>query len=621
MPRKAITSLTKKKAKVKLDRAIKRGEVERPPKTRPSKHKHRRRPPGASDVAVESARKLQSKFNTLRLPPEFLEMTKDLSAKLPLPRPIPFTPMPVYESDLSCPVRPKWKYTMSKTEVEKNEEGVFRKWLTQTDDAVEQWQNQTAYHRDLTESADEPPPPPPEPTTMPRSTTIFERNIEVWRQLWRVTEISQLLLVLLDSRAPLLHFPPSLQDYLSDKRVILVLTKVDISGPERAEAWTRYLNVHYPGYRVVQVESYVEKEVGALHQGQRHHQPHIPEEFRRRLVDAIREEHAALLEPPENVKSNPKKLEHWKPGVKKDIDWESVMRAEGDKVGTAVGGPLVPHPEDSTEEPQFFTIGLIGQPNVGKSSLLNAIFGANKVSASKTPGRTKHFQTLFWTSEVRLVDCPGLVMPNLVPLEMQVLTGILPISRLSAVPFCTHFAATLLPLETILKLVQPGAPVVVDKRTWRAGERPASLDPKNRPWTAMDVLVAYAEAKGWMTAQGGRPDVHRAGNASVFARRRGRAYSVGVLASKRGTKAQDDGTGIWIKSEGDLSSDEKESEDEDSADEKDKSSGSGADGPAESDDDDDSEDQDEVDGPPTKVAGAGRFGALLEVEEDSSEAD
>ena len=34
--------------------------------------------------------------------------------------------------------------------------------------------------------------------------------------------------------------------------------------------------------------------------------------------------------------------------------------------------------------------------------------------------QTKHFQTLFWTPEVRLVDCPGLVMPNFVPMETQV---------------------------------------------------------------------------------------------------------------------------------------------------------------------------------------------------------
>jgi len=34
-------------------------------------------------------------------------------------------------------------------------------------------------------------------------------------------------------------------------------------------------------------------------------------------------------------------------------------------------------------------------------------------------------------------------------------------------------------------------------------------------WTAMDILTSYADQKGWVTAKAGRPDVNRAGNASV----------------------------------------------------------------------------------------------------------
>lgn len=39
----------------------------------------------------------------------------------------------------------------------------------------------------------------------------------------------------------------------------------------------------------------------------------------------------------------------------------------------------------------------------------------------------------------------------------------------------------------------------------------AKKEPK---WTAMDIMTAYADRKGWVTAKAGRPDVNRAGNAS-----------------------------------------------------------------------------------------------------------
>ena len=53
------------------------------------------------------------------------------------------------------------------------------------------------------------------------------------------------------------------------------------------------------------------------------------------------------------------------------------------------------------EEGDFVTIGLIGQPNAGKSSLINGMLEDKKVSVSKTPGHTKHFQTIFYSSDIR----------------------------------------------------------------------------------------------------------------------------------------------------------------------------------------------------------------------------
>ena len=52
-------------------------------------------------------------------------------------------------------------------------------------------------------------------------------------------------------------------------------------------------------------------------------------------------------------------------------------------------------------------VGLVGFPNVGKSSTINAIFGTKKTAVGATPGKTKHFQTLNVLPGLCLVDCPG----------------------------------------------------------------------------------------------------------------------------------------------------------------------------------------------------------------------
>lgn len=65
---------------------------------------------------------------------------------------------------------------MSKSEVEKNEEAWFKKWLDQTDQVLNEWVDRglPSSNGDADSGGE---------TVMPRAPTHFERNLEVWRQL------------------------------------------------------------------------------------------------------------------------------------------------------------------------------------------------------------------------------------------------------------------------------------------------------------------------------------------------------------------------------------------------------------------------------------------------------
>ena len=83
------------------------------------------------------------------------------------------------------------------------------------------------------------------------------------------------------------------------------------------------------------------------------------------------------------------------------------------------------------EPPAKLVVGLVGYPNVGKSSTINALLGEKKVSVSSTPGKTKHFQTIHLSPTIVLCDCPGLVFPQFATTKAAlVCDGVLPIDQM-----------------------------------------------------------------------------------------------------------------------------------------------------------------------------------------------
>ena len=54
-------------------------------------------------------------------------------------------------------------------------------------------------------------------------------------------------------------------------------------------------------------------------------------------------------------------------------------------------------------------MGLIGYPNVGKSSVINSLKRSKTCEVSSTPGSTKNLQEVKLDSQVKLLDCPGVI--------------------------------------------------------------------------------------------------------------------------------------------------------------------------------------------------------------------
>jgi large subunit GTPase 1 len=80
---------------------------------------------------------------------------------------------------LSIPRRPKWTTSMSAEDLELQETESFLQW-----------------RRYLAQS---------ESTSQNLKITPFEKNLDVWRQLWRVIEKSDILLQIVDARNPLFY--------------------------------------------------------------------------------------------------------------------------------------------------------------------------------------------------------------------------------------------------------------------------------------------------------------------------------------------------------------------------------------------------------------------------------
>ncbi|XP_045707098.1 large subunit GTPase 1 homolog isoform X1 [Phyllostomus hastatus] len=378
--------------------------------------------------------------------------------------------------------------------------------------------------------------------------TPFERNLDFWRQLWRVIERSDIVVQIVDARNPLLFRCEDLECYVKEidgsKENVILINKADLLTSEQRRAWATYFekeNVKVifwsalaeavPADSKEQVSGEAEEGKGTDSENSSCDEAEIPRGEAQHLLDKDSPSVSEAVPSDEDEseyedcqEEEEEEEEDWQTCSEEDNNpneeacgqnWERSCAVDSEAQGmkppqerqTYNLSHLVSKQElldifkrlhtGKKVKDQHLTVGLVGYPNVGKSSTINTIMGNKKVSVSATPGHTKHFQTLFVEPGLCLCDCPGLVMPSFVSTKAEMIcSGILPIDQMrDHIPpislICQNIPRHVLEATYGINIIKP-----------REDEDP------HRPPTSEELLTAYGCMRGFMTAHG-QPDQPR----------------------------------------------------------------------------------------------------------------
>ncbi|KAL1954670.1 hypothetical protein VTO42DRAFT_822 [Malbranchea cinnamomea] len=320
--------------------------------------------------------------------------------------------------------------------------------------------------------------------------TPFERNLEVWRQLWRVIERSDLVVQIVDARNPLLFRSEDLEKYVKEvdpnKRNLLLVNKADMMTLKQRKAWADYFEKN--GIRYKYFSAALAREINQRNMADEEIESVTPTEKMAKInLQDTEDPHEGSDSEYNDIEGGGAPL----PAISEDSRTRilTVDELESLFLSTAL----------DTGSKRKTVIGLVGYPNVGKSSTINALMGAKKVSVSATPGKTKHFQTLHLSEKIVLCDCPGLVFPNFATTKAElVVNGVLPIDQLREYLGPAGLVAQRIPkhfLEAVYGM--------------KIHMRPLEEGGTGVP-TASEMLRAYARARGFATTGQGQPDESRA---------------------------------------------------------------------------------------------------------------
>lgn len=370
------------------------------------------------------------------------------------------------------------------------------------------------------------------------SLNFFECNLETWRQLWRVCERSHVLLYLVDCRFPLFHFSEAIHRYVTQdlrKPFVLVLNKTDLSDDKTLREWEAFFRDRYGITAIARFSAFTgfvpsaAEDASAAPGQQKASAP--MRRHRRRLGPGTKKGGGGRYGSPtgrEEILRLIRKVAHERYGddfeqlraVDEEVDPSTETQATATATAASVASAAVANPlrgseggvdsadsdggylgdvsasdrADHSRPPSSIVIGTIGNPNVGKSALINGLALHKVVSVSRTPGHTKHFQTIRVASDIVLCDCPGMVFPAWDrPKHLQVICGLYPLPYLRDPYSALRYIAERYDLVTQYHL----APFREEYQS------------SDQPWSPMAIAGAYANKRGYK-GRSGRPDTHRA---------------------------------------------------------------------------------------------------------------